>query len=66
MSLTELIEQSGKEKVNDYKDVKVSVIRDKKITTTIASIILAGGKLSTTSTKVTLSKSVQDIRVKKV
>ena len=66
MGLAKPIEQSGNEKVDDNKDVKVSAVKGRKITTTIASAISAGGKLSMASTKVILLENVQDVRVKKV
>ncbi len=66
MGLAEPIEQSGSRKVDNNEDVKVSAVRCRRITTTTASAILAGGKLSMTSTKVTLPEGVQDVRVKKV
>ncbi len=52
----ELIEQSGSEEVIDNKDVRVSVIRGRKITTTIVSAIPIENKLLMISTKMTLPK----------
>ncbi len=66
MGLAEPTKQSGSEEVDDDEDVRVSAVRDRKITTTIASAILVGGKLSTASSKVTLPEGGQDVRVKKV
>ncbi len=66
MGLTESIKPSGSEEVDDDKDVRVSAVRGRKITTTIASAIPAGGKLLTVSTKVILPEGVQDVRVKKI
>ncbi len=66
MGLAKPTEQIGSQKVNDDKDVRVSAVRGRKITTTTASVILAYGKLSTASFKVILPKSGQDVRVKKV
>lgn len=66
MSLAELIEQSSSKRVNDNKDVRISVVKGKKITITTISVIFAGGKLLTILTKVTMLKGGQDERVKKV
>ncbi len=66
MGLAEPIEQSDSEEVDDNKDVRVSAVRGRKITTTTTSAIPAGGKLSIASIKVTLPKVVQNVRVKKV
>ena len=67
MGLAEPTEQSGAEEVDDDEDVRVSAVRGRKITTTTASTIPAGGRLSTASTKMTLPVSGgQDVRVKKV
>ncbi len=46
MGLVEPKKHSGSDKVDDDKDVRVSVVRSRKITTTTTSIILAGRKLS--------------------
>ena len=56
MSLAEPIKQNGSEEVDNDKDVRVSVVRGKKITITTACAILAGGKQLTRSIKVTLLK----------
>ena len=48
------------------KDVKVLVVKSRKITTTTASAIFANRKLLTTSTKVTLLEDTQDVKVKKI
>ncbi len=66
MGLTEPTERGGSENVDDNKDVRVSAVRGRKITTTTASAIPTGRKLSTASSKVTLAESGQDVRVKKV
>ena len=58
------IRQSDSEEIDDNKDIKVSAIKGKKITTTTASAIFAGGKLLTISIKVTLPGGGQDVRVK--
>lgn len=54
MGLAEPIEQGDSEEVDDDKDVRVSIVKDRKIITTIASAIPASGKLLMTSFKVTL------------
>lgn len=51
---------------NNNKDVKLLVIRGRKIIITTISIILASGKLLTISTKVTWSEDKQDVKMKKV
>ncbi len=66
MGLAELIEQSVSEEIDDNEDVRVLIVRGKKIITTTASVILVSRKLSTASIKVTLPEVGQDIRVKKV
>ncbi len=66
MGLAEPTEESSSEEVDDDEDVRVSTVRGRKITTTIANAIPAGGKLSTASSKVTLLEGGQDVRVKKV
>ena len=66
MSLAELAKQSGGKKVNDNKDVKISVVKRRKITTTIASAKPISGKLPPTSTKMSLPNHRQDLRVKRV
>ncbi len=66
MGLAEPSEQSDNEEVNDDKDVKVLVVRGKKITTTTTSAIPAGGKLLTASFKMILLEDGQDVNVKKV
>ncbi len=66
MGLAEPTERGGSEEVDDDKDVRVSAVRGRKITTTTASAIPTSGKLSTASFKVTLPEGGQDVRVKKV
>lgn len=66
MSLAKSTKQNSSEEVNKNKDIRVSVIRGRKITITTTSAILAGGKLSTASAKITSLKGGQDVRVKKV
>ena len=66
MSLTEPKEQSGNEKIDNNKDIRVSAVRGRKITITTISVILASRKLSITSIKMTLPEGMQDVRVKKV
>ena len=67
MGLTEPTEQSGAEKVDDNKNVRILAVRGRKIITTTASAILVGGKLLTISTKMTLPVSGgHDVRVKKI
>lgn len=61
MSLAEPIEQSGNKKVDDDEDVRVLAVRGRKITTTTISTIPTGGKLSTTSMKITLPEGEKDI-----
>ncbi len=58
--------QSGSEKVDDDKDIKVSAVRGRKITTTTASARPAGGKLLMASSKITLLEGEQDVRMKKI
>ena len=66
MILAEPIEQSDNKKVNDNKDVKVLVVKSRKITITTVSTIFVDRKLSTALIKVTLPKNGQDVRVKKI
>ena len=66
MSLAEPTEQNSSEKFDDNKDVRISTVRDSKITIITASALLAGGKLSTALTKMTLQEDRQDMRVKNV
>ena len=66
ISLAEPIKQNCSKKVDEDKDIRVLVVKSKKISTTIASAIFASGKLLTASTKVTLLEDGQDVRVKKV
>ncbi len=67
MGLAEPTEQiSGSEEVDDDKDIRVLVVRDRKITIITASTIPASGKLSMASFKVTLPEGGQDMGVKKV
>ncbi len=66
MGLAEPTKRGGSEEVDNDKDIRVSEVKDRKITTTTASAILAARKLSTTSSKVTLLEGGQDVRVKKV
>ncbi len=66
MGLAEPIEQSDSEEVDDNKDVRVSAVKGRKITTTTTNAIPAGGKLLTVSSKMTLPESGQDVKVKKV
>ena len=54
MDIAEIIKQNGSEEVNNNKNVRVSVVKGRKITTTTASAILVVRKLSMASTKVTL------------
>ena len=56
MGLAKLKKQSGSKEVNDNKNVRVLVVRGRKITTTTTSLISASRKLSMISTKVTLPK----------
>ncbi len=56
MGLVKPTEQSGDKKVDDNKDVRVSAVKGRKITTTTISAIFTGGKLLTASSKVTLSE----------
>lgn len=66
MSLMEFIKQSGSEKVDDDKDVRISKIRGQKITITITSAIIAWENLLMASTKITLSEpSKENVRVRK-
>ena len=66
MSLMEFIKQSGSEKVDDDKDVRISKIRGQKITITITSAIIARENLLMASTKITLSEpGKEDVRVRK-
>lgn len=53
-SSVEPIKQSNSEEFNDKKDIKVSAIKNRKITITIISIIPAGRKLLMVSRKMTL------------
>ena len=57
MGLTKHTEQSGSEKVDDVKDIKVLAVRGRKIILTTTSAIPTGGKLLTVSIKVTLPES---------
>ncbi len=66
MGLAEPVKQSGSKEVNDDRNIRVSAVRKRKITTTIASAIPMSGKLSTASTKVTLLEGRQNMRVKKI
>lgn len=66
MSLAKSTKQNSSEEVNENKDIRVSVIRSRKITITTLSAIPAGGKLSTASAKIISIKGGQDVRVKKV
>lgn len=43
MGLTKPTEQTGSEEVDNDKDVRVSMVRNRKITITNTSIVLAGG-----------------------
>ena len=54
MSLAKSTEQSGSKKVDDNKDVKVSAVKDRKITTITTNAIPAGGKLLMALIKETL------------
>lgn len=45
MGLAKPTEQNNNEEVDDNEDIRVSVIKGRKINTTIASIIPVGGKL---------------------
>lgn len=47
MSLAEAIEQSGSKEVNNNKDVRISVLKDRKITITTANVITTGEILLT-------------------
>ena len=66
IGLVKLIEQSNSEKVNDNKDIRISVVRGEKITTTTASALFASRKLLMVSIKVILPEGKQNIRVKKI
>ena len=66
MSLVEPTKQSGSKVVNNNKDVQISVVKDRKIIITTTSTILASRKLLTVSTKVTLLRGKQDMKVKKI
>ncbi len=66
IGLLEYTKQNGSEEVDDDKDVRVSVVRGRKITITTISVILVGGKLLMKSTKMTLLEDRQYIRVKKI
>lgn len=57
MSLMEPIKQSSSDEVNENKDVKISIVKSKKITITIINTISAGIKLLTVSTNMTLPES---------
>ncbi len=54
MGLAELTKQGGSEEVDYDKDVRVLVVKGRKITTTTTSEIPASGKLSTASSMMTL------------
>ena len=66
MSLLQLIELNSNKEVNDNKDVKVSAVKDRKISITTTSVIPTKRKLSIALIKMTLLKDRQDVRVKKV
>ena len=56
MGLAEPTKQSISKEVNDDKDVRVLIVKGKKITTIIANAIFVGGKLSIASIKIILPK----------
>lgn len=53
----EFTKQSSSKKVDNNKDVKISVVKSRKITTTIVNIIFAGKKSLMLSTKRILLES---------
>lgn len=66
MGLPKPIEQRGNKEVYNNTDIRVSTVRNRKIITTIISIISLDGKLSMVLTKMTLSEGTQDMKVKKI
>ena len=66
MGLAEPTKQSSSKNIDDKKDIRVSAVKGKKITTIIANIIPAGGKLLMASTKMTLLEAGQDMNMKKI
>lgn len=46
MGLVECTEQSSSKKVDDNENIKLSIVKGRKIITTTISAILMGGKLS--------------------
>ena len=66
MSLAEPTKQSDSEEIDNNKDIRISIVRGRKIIITTASAIFVGGKLLMASTKKTLPKNEQDMKIKKV
>lgn len=58
--------QRGSEEINDNKNVRILVVKSKKITTIIRSIKLAFKKRLTMSIKVNLVENGQDVSIKKI
>lgn len=59
-------EQSGSKQVNSNKEIRISVHKSRKITTTTESAKLMVKKQLMTSAKRVLEKDVQDMSIKKV
>lgn len=66
MGLAKFTEYNGSKKVDNNKDVRVSVVRGRKIPITTTSVIFVGGKLSAALTKMTLQETGQNMRVKNI
>lgn len=66
MSLAKSIKQNSSEKVNNNKDVRVLIVKSRKIFINTASTILTSGKLSMISIKMTLLENKQDVKVNKI
>ena len=67
MGLMKPIKQNNGEEINDDKNVRISLVKGRKITAITVSAISARKKLLTTSTNMTLLElDGQDMRVKKI
>lgn len=66
MGLAKSIKQNSSKKVNNNKDIRVLVIKSRKIPINTASAILISRKLSMISIKMILLENKQNVKVKKI
>lgn len=66
MDLAKPIDQNGSKKIDDNKNIKIPVLKGRKIIITTANTISVCRKLLTALTTVILPECWQDVRVKKI